>query len=179
MPLIPAKCTQCGANIKVDDSKDAGICEYCGTAFITEKAINNYNTYITNNYEGANINIISQDNPDYMCPKCRSGDTKALKVLKKGRPTYDSLENQFNTLLVISFLFVAFGISSVIAKSSSIAAGLISLGGAALFALMAYDSRKKGKENYKEYREAYSTWLNSYQCMRCGKIFVVEDKPEK
>ena len=42
MGLIAAKCTQCGANIKVDDTKDAGICEFCGTAFVIEKAINNY-----------------------------------------------------------------------------------------------------------------------------------------
>lgn len=58
MPFVPAKCTQCGANIEVDSSKDAGICKYCGTAFITEKAINNYNITVTNNYDGANINII-------------------------------------------------------------------------------------------------------------------------
>lgn len=43
MALIPAKCTQCGANIEVDASHEAGICKFCGTAFITEKAINNYN----------------------------------------------------------------------------------------------------------------------------------------
>lgn len=42
MGLVAAKCTQCGANIEIDDSKEAGICKYCGTAFITEKAINNY-----------------------------------------------------------------------------------------------------------------------------------------
>lgn len=49
MPLVAAKCTQCGANIEIDNTKEAGSCKYCGTAFITEKAINNYNTYITNN----------------------------------------------------------------------------------------------------------------------------------
>lgn len=58
MPLVAAKCTQCGANIEVDDSKEAGICKYCGTAFITEKAITNYNTYVTNNFAGANINVM-------------------------------------------------------------------------------------------------------------------------
>lgn len=42
MPLIPAKCTQCGANIEVDSTHEAGICPHCGTAFITEKAVNNY-----------------------------------------------------------------------------------------------------------------------------------------
>lgn len=47
MPLVNAKCTNCGANLKVDNTKDAAICEHCGSAFIVEKAINNYN--ITNN----------------------------------------------------------------------------------------------------------------------------------
>lgn len=61
MGFIPAKCTQCGAEITVDDTKDAGICKYCGTAFVTEKAINNYNTYITNDYEGATINVVKGD----------------------------------------------------------------------------------------------------------------------
>ena len=61
MPFVPAKCTQCGANIEVDPSKDAGICKYCGTAFVTEKAINNYNVNITNNFDGANINVLGCD----------------------------------------------------------------------------------------------------------------------
>lgn len=55
MPLINAKCTNCGANLNVDSSKEAAVCEYCGSAFIVEKAINNY---ITNNsFAGATINI--------------------------------------------------------------------------------------------------------------------------
>ena len=63
MPFVAAKCTQCGANIEVDDSKEAGICKFCGTAFITEKAITNYNTYVTNNnnFAGANINVVGGD----------------------------------------------------------------------------------------------------------------------
>lgn len=39
MGLVVAKCTQCGANIEVDDSREAGICKYCGIAFITEKRL--------------------------------------------------------------------------------------------------------------------------------------------
>lgn len=42
MGFIAAKCPECGANISVDDTRGAGICEYCGTAFVTEKVINNY-----------------------------------------------------------------------------------------------------------------------------------------
>ena len=49
MGLVTAKCTQCGASISVDDSKDAGICTHCGTAYVTEKVINNYNSYFTQN----------------------------------------------------------------------------------------------------------------------------------
>lgn len=55
MSIVAAKCTQCGADIKIDDTKEAGICEFCGSAFITQKAITNYNTY--NNFNGATINI--------------------------------------------------------------------------------------------------------------------------
>ena len=46
MPLVPAKCTQCGASLEVDSLKDAAVCPFCNTPFVTEKAINNYN--ITN-----------------------------------------------------------------------------------------------------------------------------------
>ena len=42
--MVPAICTQCGGKIEVDNSKDAAICPYCGTAFVVEKAINKYKT---------------------------------------------------------------------------------------------------------------------------------------
>ncbi len=57
MALVPAKCTNCGANIEVDESKEAGICRYCGTAFITEKAINNYTTNVQ-----VNNNVVQTTN---------------------------------------------------------------------------------------------------------------------
>lgn len=47
MPLVEAKCTNCAGVLKVDDSKETAICPYCGSAYIVEKAIYNYN--ITNN----------------------------------------------------------------------------------------------------------------------------------
>lgn len=37
-----ALCTNCNAQITVDDSKHNGVCEYCGATYITEHAINNY-----------------------------------------------------------------------------------------------------------------------------------------
>ena len=42
MPFVSAKCTCCGAEITVDDTKEALICEHCNSAFIVEKAIELY-----------------------------------------------------------------------------------------------------------------------------------------
>jgi len=47
MPFVPAKCTQCGASLQVDSTKEAAICQFCGTPFIVEKAINNYTVHNT------------------------------------------------------------------------------------------------------------------------------------
>jgi len=49
MALVAAKCTECGANIEVDDCKEAGICNFCGTAFVTQKVINENHTHVTKN----------------------------------------------------------------------------------------------------------------------------------
>ena len=59
MPLVPAKCPQCGAQLKVNSEQDAAICEYCNTPFVIEKAINNYN--VVNNFTGANVVIHESD----------------------------------------------------------------------------------------------------------------------
>ncbi len=60
MPLVSAKCTNCGANLSVDNTKEAAICEYCGFAFVVEKAINNYN--INNNIKADVVNIYGGKN---------------------------------------------------------------------------------------------------------------------
>ncbi len=62
MSLVPAKCTQCGANIKVDSTKEASVCEYCRTPFIVEKAINNYNNNISINNATINIQGLNTEN---------------------------------------------------------------------------------------------------------------------
>ena len=65
MPLVPAKCTQCGSNLEIDSGLDAATCPHCHTAFVTEKAINNYNTYQNtynqNTYEIHHANIQMND----------------------------------------------------------------------------------------------------------------------
>lgn len=65
MPLVNAKCTNCGANLKVDSGKDAAICEYCGTAFIVEKAVNNYNVINNNNINASVVNMYGSQITDF------------------------------------------------------------------------------------------------------------------
>lgn len=64
MPLVQAKCTNCGANLEVDNTKEAAICEFCGTPYIVEKAINNYNT--VNNIQAGVVNIYGGSSADFV-----------------------------------------------------------------------------------------------------------------
>lgn len=64
MALVQAKCTNCGANLEIDNSKDAAICQFCGTPFIVEKAINNYNT--TNNIKADVVNVYGGNSADFV-----------------------------------------------------------------------------------------------------------------
>lgn len=58
MELKMALCPNCGGEIKVDPSNEAGVCPYCGTPFIMEKAIINYNTiHNSTNYNNYVNNI--------------------------------------------------------------------------------------------------------------------------
>ena len=57
MPLVAARCEKCGGDLRVDSSQEAAICEYCGTPFVVEKAIQ-YNT-TTINVNDSSITIES------------------------------------------------------------------------------------------------------------------------
>lgn len=55
MQFVKAKCPSCGGILEVDKSLEAAICKHCGSAFIVEKAINNFNTI--NNISNSNVVI--------------------------------------------------------------------------------------------------------------------------
>lgn len=63
MPLVAAQCTNCGAALQVDNSKEAAVCQHCGSAFIVEKAIHNYE--INNSYQIENANIVINDDKSF------------------------------------------------------------------------------------------------------------------
>lgn len=62
MRFVDAKCPNCGAVLKVDESKEAAICEHCGSAFIIEKAIQQFNitNIINNNITAHTVNIYTE-----------------------------------------------------------------------------------------------------------------------
>lgn len=65
MALVNAKCPNCGGILKVDNTTDALICSYCDSPFITEKAINNYNT--THNHFTINVyNMYGGNSADFV-----------------------------------------------------------------------------------------------------------------
>ena len=55
MSLVTKKCSNCGANIDIDINSKTGICQHCGTKFITQDLINNFN--ISNNFQNITKNI--------------------------------------------------------------------------------------------------------------------------
>ena len=66
MPFVEAKCTNCGAVLSVDNTKNLWICNYCQTAFIFEKAINNYTVTNYNNITANTINVFNVNEPDFV-----------------------------------------------------------------------------------------------------------------
>ena len=55
--MVPAICTQCGGKVEVDKTKAEATCPFCGSSFMIEKAINNYNVQYANIEHADNVNI--------------------------------------------------------------------------------------------------------------------------
>lgn len=75
MPLIPAKCTACGADLSVDATKEAAVCPYCNTAYITEKAIQYYNTTNVTNINTLHADVVQITDQNTFENRIKSGYT--------------------------------------------------------------------------------------------------------
>lgn len=75
VPLVPAICTQCGSKLEVDPSTEAAVCPYCHTPFITEKAINNYNTTNITNIGNLHANVVNVSDSQSIDNRVKSGET--------------------------------------------------------------------------------------------------------
>lgn len=78
MPLVPAICTQCGANLTVDASKDAAVCPFCQTAFVTEKAITVYNNTYHSHIENLHAGVVNISDSFSRDEAVKAGDTFVL-----------------------------------------------------------------------------------------------------
>ena len=63
MPLVQVKCTNCGANLEIDNTLDAAVCPYCNVPFVVEKAINNYKT--ANHISAGPVNAYGGSSADF------------------------------------------------------------------------------------------------------------------
>ncbi len=77
MPIVLAKCTECGGTIKVDSDKKLAVCENCSQPFVVEEAINNFTNYYETNYitnnntthnysDGTVVNVYEDKNKDFV-----------------------------------------------------------------------------------------------------------------
>ena len=64
MALVNVKCTNCGGTLQVDDSREAEICPYCGSAFVVEKAVQNFN--VINNISAEVVHIYGKTESDFI-----------------------------------------------------------------------------------------------------------------
>lgn len=93
MSVVKAKCTNCGANLEVDSINDAAVCPYCKTAYVVEKAINNYNT--TNYIDAKVVNFFDgQYNPLNQMVKKAQGYLK-LDQAEKAFETYCQIAEEY------------------------------------------------------------------------------------
>lgn len=75
MPLVPALCTQCGSKLEIDSSQEAAVCPYCHTPFVTEKAINNYNTTNVTNIENLHADVVNVTDEFSIENRIKAGNT--------------------------------------------------------------------------------------------------------
>lgn len=87
--FVPAKCTNCGGTLDVDPTQQAAVCPYCNSAFIVEKAIQNYNINGNINVNGATINV-QGFNSDNLIARAKEFEAQA---------DYDNAEIYFNKVL--------------------------------------------------------------------------------
>lgn len=55
--IVPATCSQCGGTVEVDPTTTEAKCPFCGTTFIVDKAITNYNIQYASIEHVDNVNI--------------------------------------------------------------------------------------------------------------------------
>ena len=79
MTLVPAKCTQCGATLRLDPAADAAVCPFCNTPFVVEKAVNYYNARTTIGSVG-HVEHLHVDDARSVEARLRSAEDSLVKL---------------------------------------------------------------------------------------------------
>jgi len=117
MKLVNGICTNCTAAIEVDPSKEAAVCNFCGSAYIVKKAINNYtisNAHIkagvVNVQSGAsadNMMVLAEN--EFMLGKLKEAEDYCKRALELDPKAYSA----WFLLAKISDKFISTGPSAI------------------------------------------------------------------
>ncbi|MBR5948727.1 MAG: leucine-rich repeat protein [Clostridia bacterium] len=176
MPLVNAKCTNCGANLEVDNAKDAAICEHCGSAFIVEKAINNYN--VTNNIQAGVVNIFGGNSADFVI--C------AGELVKYTGAATDVVIPETVTVINTDAFYGCIGLTSVVIPDSvqEIGYGLFKSCSSLKRVVIPKNLKNIGERAFESCSSLESinlphgiTSIPSYAFMGCSKLRTIEIPP--
>ena len=115
--FVPAICTQCSGEMTVDPSLEKAYCQYCGTTFLVENAINSYNVQQANIEHIETVNIHHNHNQQGFLDsifsfvekqQVRKDEKKRLEEEKKKRDDKVSLIVLLILIpiLILSFVFL-------------------------------------------------------------------------
>lgn len=92
MAIVPAKCTSCGGTLKVREEDKTAICPYCGTEYLVQEAIEQYNITNVYNIQKASLKV---DHRQLFADRIEAAE-KQLRLLKdysKALGAFMALEN--------------------------------------------------------------------------------------
>lgn len=92
MAIVPAKCTSCGGTLKVKSEDKTAICPFCGTEYLVQEAIEQYNITNVYNIEQASLTF---DHRKLFNDRIDSAE-KQLRTLKdypKALASFEALED--------------------------------------------------------------------------------------
>lgn len=116
--FVPAICTQCSGEMTVDPSLEKAFCQYCGTSFLVEKAINNYNVQQANIERVETVNIHHNHNQPGLLDsffsfveqqQVRKDEKKRLEEVKRKRDDKVTLIMLLILMPILILSFISLG----------------------------------------------------------------------
>ena len=100
LKMVPAKCTQCGGVVEVDEAKKTAECPFCGMTFVIEDAVKDYNVSF-------NVNDAVKDVLDFAGEQMKENRQRRQEEKKEFESTQ---KNFFKVFLIIFAISCAFSL---------------------------------------------------------------------